>query len=207
MIAAIYARVSTVDQNCGMQLTELRAFAARMSWSLVEYIETASGKAGAKRPQLGCLLSDAKLRQFDIVLVWKIDRFGRSLQHFISNIQLLDAAGIRFIAPSQNIDTDTKSPIGKLLMNIMAAFAEFERDLIIERVKSGVVEYSRAFTRGEVGKSRHSKSGKDLRQGRPAKVFRRDLIPQLRGEGLSWREIAKRLQVPLATVYQATKAA
>jgi DNA invertase Pin-like site-specific DNA recombinase len=123
----------------------------------VEYVETASGKAGGKRPVLDRLLQDARLKKFDVVLVWKLDRFGRSLQHLIENVQTLDSAGIRFIVPSQNIDTDTRSPMGKFLMHIFGAFAEFERDLIVERVRAGVAEAKR--------------QGKHC--GRPARVLRR----------------------------------
>jgi putative DNA-invertase from lambdoid prophage Rac len=182
--AAIYARVSTQDQNCGLQLTELRGYAERMGWPAVEYVEKASGKAGGKRPQLDKLLDDARLRKFDIVLVWKMDRFGRSLQHLIANVQVLDSAGVRFIVPTQNIDTDKKSPMGKFLMHIFGAFAEFERDLIVERVKAGVAEAQR--------------NGKHC--GRPAKIFQRDQVAVLRKAGLSWRAVAKKLGRPLTTV-------
>lgn len=185
--AAIYARVSTQDQKCDLQLTELRGFAERMGWAIVEYIEKASGKAGSKRPMLDKLLADAQLRRFDVVLVWKMDRFGRSLQHLIENVRILSQLGIRFIAPSQSIDTDQRSPMGKLIMHLMGAFAEFERDLIVERVRAGVAEARR--------------QGKHC--GRPARVFRRDRAAALRREGKSWRAIAKELGVPVGTVRDA----
>jgi DNA invertase Pin-like site-specific DNA recombinase len=124
MTAAIYARVSIEDQNCGLQLTSCAAMPGRMGFIVVEYVEKASGKAGGKRPHLEKLLDDARLRKFDVVLVRKM------------NVQALDSAGVRFVAPSQNLDTDNKSPMGKFLMHIFAAFAEFERDLIVERVKA-----------------------------------------------------------------------
>jgi putative DNA-invertase from lambdoid prophage Rac len=184
MTAAIYARVSTEDQSCALQLTELRGYVERSGWTGVEYVETASGKAGGKRPVLDRLLQDARLKKFDVVLVWKLDRFGRSLQHLIENVQTLDSAGIRFIVPSQNIDTDTKSPMGKFLMHIFGAFAEFERDLIVERVRAGVKEAQRA--------------GKHC--GRPARVFRRDEAARLRKAGHSWRQVGKMMQVPWSTV-------
>lgn len=106
----------------------------------IEYVETGPGKVGGKRPVLDQLLQDALLKKFDVVLVCKMDRFGRSLQHLMENVQTLDSAGGRFIVPSQNIDIDTKSPMGKLLMHIFGAFAEFEQDLIVEGVRAGVVE-------------------------------------------------------------------
>jgi DNA invertase Pin-like site-specific DNA recombinase len=198
--AALYARVSTDDQNCGMQLNELREYAQRMRWTAVEYVEKASGKAGSKRPQLESLLRDAKMRRFDVVAVWRMDRFGRSLHDLIENVRQLDAAGIRFIVPSQNIDTDQKTAFGRFAMNIFAAFAEFERDLIIDRVNAGLVEYKRAYAAGQVGSSRHSKSGKDLPIGRPRRVFRRDTAADMRRQGMSWRAISAQLGVPVRTL-------
>jgi putative DNA-invertase from lambdoid prophage Rac len=206
MNAAIYARVSTDDQRCDAQLAELRAYVARMGWSAAaEYVETASGKAGAKRPALDRLLADARLRKFDAVLVWKLDRFGRSLQHMIENVSALDRAGVRFIAVTQNIDTDARSPMGNFMMHIFGAFAEFERSLIVERVHAGVGEYRRAFGAGEVGTTRHSRSGKDLPPGRPARIFRRDRAAALRKQGKSFRAIAAELGVPVSTVVDAVR--
>jgi DNA invertase Pin-like site-specific DNA recombinase len=184
MKAAIYARVSTQDQQCEMQLTELRSYVERMGWDGVEYVEKASGKAGAKRPELTRLMNDAQQRRVDVVLVWKLDRFGRSVQEFVDRVLALDRAGVRFIAVTQGIDTDQGSPAGKLLMHILAAIAEFERDLIRERVKAGVAEAKR--------KGKHC--------GRPKKVFRRDEAVNLRRKGMSWRKIAEVLGVPQATV-------
>lgn len=189
MIAAIYARVSTEDQHCEMQLSELRGYASRMGWETAEYVEKASGKAGAKRPQLERLMNDARLRRFDIVMVWKLDRFGRSVPEFVARVQQLDAAGVRFIAVTQGIDTDSRSPTGKLLMHILAAIAEFERDLIRERTRAGVAEAKR--------RGKHC--------GRPRKIFRRDEAAAMRAAGVSWRKIAAALGVPQATVRAALK--
>ena len=167
-----------------MQLSELRGYATRMGWQTREYIEKASGKAGSKRPILAKLMDDARLRRFDVVLVWKLDRFGRSVPEFVDRVQQLDAAGVRFVAVTQGIDTDSRSPAGKLLMHILAAIAEFERDLIRERVRAGVAQAKR--------------QGKHC--GRPRKVFRRDEAAELRAQGMSWRAIAAALGVPQATV-------
>jgi DNA invertase Pin-like site-specific DNA recombinase len=183
MIAAIYARVSTEDQKCDLQLSELRGYVERSGWKVIEYVETASGKAGGKRPALDRLLQDARLKKLDFVLVWKLDRFGRSLQHLIENVQTLDSAGIRFIVPSQNIDTDTESP-GKFLMHIFGAFAEFERDLIVERVRAGVAEAKR--------------QGKHC--GRPVRLFRKDEALRLRKAGHSWRRVGELMGIPWSTV-------
>jgi putative DNA-invertase from lambdoid prophage Rac len=189
--AAIYARVSTEDQRCDLQLTELRDYCARNGWDSVEYVEKASGKAGGKRPQLDWLLRDAKFKRFEIVLVWKLDRFGRSLQHLIENVRTLNAAGVRFIAVTQGIDTDNSSPMGTFLLHIFGAFAEFERNLIVERVRAGVAEAKR--------------QGKHC--GRPARIFRRDEAVRMRAEGMSWRVIAKSLDVPFSTLRGAVRKA
>lgn len=172
-----------------MQLSELRGFASRMGWEALEFVEKASGKAGSKRPVLERLMKDARMRRFNIVLVWKLDRFGRSVPEFVTRVQDLDNAGVRFIAVTQGIDTDSRSPTGKLLMHILAAIAEFERDLIRERVKAGVAEAKR--------RGKHC--------GRPKKVFRRDEAAEMRAAGLSWRKIAAALGVPQATVRLALK--
>jgi putative DNA-invertase from lambdoid prophage Rac len=183
MTAAIYARVSTEDQQCEMQLTELRAYCERQGWTVTEYTEKASGKAGSKRPVLARLMADAQMKRFDVVLVWKLDRFGRSLRDLIENIQTLDSAGIRFVAPNQGIDTDNRSPVGRLLLHIMGAFAEFERSLIVERVRTGVKEAQR--------------QGKHC--GRPKKIFRRDEALELRVAGASLRAIAAKLGISFGT--------
>lgn len=210
MNAAIYARVSTLDQNCAMQLTDLRAHCERNQWPpAVEYIENASGKAGSRRPVLKKLLQDAQSRKFDAVLVWKMDRFGRSTIDVITNIQELERAGIRFLSPSQAIDTDQRNPFAKAMMHLMAVFAELERDIIAERVNAGVQEYRRSYAAGRVGagKPRRSKSGKDLPHGRPQKIFARDKVKELADGGMSRRAIAKELKVSEATIRRTLKAA
>jgi len=184
MIAAIYARVSTMDQSCKMQLTELNAYNERSGWQTVEYVDEGVSGAKRSRPALDRLMKDAQLKKFDAVICWKLDRFGRSMIHLIENVQQLDRLGIRFIAPSQGIDTDQKSPTGRLILHILAALAEFERELIRERVKAGVAEAQR--------------QGKHC--GRPKRVFRKDEAVRLRKEGLSWRQLEKVMAVPQATL-------
>jgi DNA invertase Pin-like site-specific DNA recombinase len=180
--AAIYARVSTADQKTDMQFTELREYVARMGWEAIEYPEKMSSVK--KRPVFERMLADARLRKFDIVVVWKIDRLARSMKQFTDTVLALDECGIRFLAPTQAIDTDKQSPTGRFLMHILAAFAELERSMIVERVQAGVAEAKR--------------QGKHC--GRPKKIFRRDQALQLRKEGKSLRAIAKLLGVPLTTV-------
>lgn len=201
MRATIYARVSTSDQNCELQLRELREYLRRRGWDPAgEYVDVGISGSKASRPQLDRLMKDARGRRFDVVVVWKLDRWGRSLAHLVQSVQELSALGIRFIAVTQNIDTDEGNPMARLLMHLMGAFAEFERELICDRVKAGVTTYDRAYQAGEVGKQRHSRSGKDLAIGRPRKLFRRDEALAMRENGRSWRAIAKELGVPLATL-------
>ena len=187
MRAAIYARVSTERQDHALQVTEMRAYASRSGWEVHEYLEKASGKAGSKRPVLEQLMADARLRKFDAVLVWKLDRFGRSLSHLVENIRLLDSFGVRFIAVTMGIDTDNRTPMGTFIIQLFGALAEFERELIVERVRAGVAEAKR--------------QGKHC--GRPKKVFRRDEALRLRQKGLGWGSIAKRLGVARSTVRSA----
>jgi DNA invertase Pin-like site-specific DNA recombinase len=189
-----------------MQKSELRDYAARMGWAEpIIYEDTASGKAGAKRPAQTRLLADARLRKFDVLLIWKMDRFGRSLSELAANIQLLDQSGVRLLIPSQSIDTDNKSPMGKLIVGLFGLLAEFERALIIERVAAGQVQSRKDFAAGRIGKDKHTRSGKDLPSGRPRKIFRRDEALALRAQGKSLRAIAKLLGLPASTVADALK--
>lgn len=185
--AALYVRVSTQEQNTDRQTTELREYATRMGWNIVEYAEKRSSVK--KRPELDRLMEDARLRKFDVVLCLAMDRFGRSLKQLINNIETLDSYGVRFIALTQGIDTDKKNPIGTLLMQLFAAFAQFERAIIVERVRSGVAEAQR--------------QGKHC--GRPKRIFRRDEMRALKAQGFSLRAIAKKLELPLSTVADALK--
>ena len=185
MRVALYARVSTADQNCQMQLAELRTYAAARGWPIAgEYIDSGWSGAKASRPELNRLMADARKRRFDAVLVWKLDRWGRSVADSIRSIQELTSLGVRFVAVTQNIDTDESNPMSRFLLHIMAAFAELEREIIRERVTAGV-RNARAH-------------GKTL--GRPKRVFRRDEALRLRAAGMSWRKIAGELGAPLSTV-------
>ncbi|MDD5351453.1 MAG: recombinase family protein [Chthoniobacteraceae bacterium] len=184
MNCALYARVSTSDQNCALQLVELRRYADIRAWKVAgEFVDTISGAKG-DRPALGRLLTAAVQREFDVVLVWKLDRFGRSVLHLNQQLATLEASGVRFIAVSQGIDTDASNPMSRLLVQLLAAFAEFERELIRERVKGGQA----------------AAKSKGVRFGRPKRIFRRDLAAKMRAEGRSWRVIARELDVPVSTL-------
>jgi DNA invertase Pin-like site-specific DNA recombinase len=134
---AIYARVSTIDQNPDLQLAELREYAARRGWSIAsEYIDLGVSGSKESRPALNRMMKDAHARRFDAVACWKMDRLGRSLKHLISTIEDLAAYGVSFVALRDNIDLST--PAGRLMMHLLGAMAEFERGLIQERVVAGI---------------------------------------------------------------------
>jgi DNA invertase Pin-like site-specific DNA recombinase len=171
--------------------------AARNGWATVQYVDIESSRK--VRPQLEALLRDAKARKFDVVLCWKLDRFGRSTKELLTNIDALDLAGVRFLCGV--IDTDKRNPISRLILTVLAAVAEFERDLIRERTVSGSKEYARAFASGQVGPGRReSRSKRNLAPGRPKLIFRRDEAAKLRDLGHSWRAIAKHLGVSATTI-------
>ena len=135
MRTALYARVSTTDQTCEMQLRELREYAARRGWQIAgEYVDTGWSGAKASRPELDRLMQDARMRRFDAVLVWKLDRWGRSVADCIRSLQELASLGIRFLAVTQNLDTDELNP----MLHILAAFGELEKEMIRERVVAGI---------------------------------------------------------------------
>lgn len=138
-LCALYARVSTDDQTCALQLDEMRAFCERMGWKIFgEYVDTGFSGSTDKRPQLMKILTDARRRRFDCIIVWKLDRFGRSVSNFVRHMEDLTTWGVRFLTITQQIDTDQANPTSRLLMHIFAAFAEFERAMISERVKAGM---------------------------------------------------------------------
>jgi DNA invertase Pin-like site-specific DNA recombinase len=184
---AIYARVSTQDQNCEMQVRELREYAVRRGWNLVaEYVDTGWSGAKASRPQLDRLMKDARQHRFDVVMVWKLDRWGRSLVQSLQSVQELASMGIRFIAITQNIDTDQSNPMSRFMLHIFGAFAEFEREMIRERVCAGVRNAKR--------------KGKQL--GRKRVIFDRGKAHEMHVSGASVREISTALKVGRGTVHR-----
>jgi putative DNA-invertase from lambdoid prophage Rac len=190
MRVVLYARVSTEDQNCDLQLTELREYAARQKWEIVaEYVEKGVSGKLESRPQLNKLRQAAREGRFDAVLVWKLDRWGRSVIHSIESIQELVRNKVRFIATTQNIDTDQNNPMSNFILHIMAAFAELERGIIRERVVAGIAA---AKVRGR-------------KFGRPQKIFARDKVYALHAGGASIRQIAEQLEVGVGTVHRLLK--
>ncbi len=195
MRAAIYARVSTSDQNNAIQIRELTEYIERRHWEAAGVYQDQISGAKVSRPGLDRLMADARQRQFDAVLVWKLDRFGRSLVHCVSGIQELASLGIRFIATSQGLDTDESNPASKLLLHILAAVAQFERELIRERVSAGM----------RSAQAKGTRSGQPI--GRPRVVFDRVEVLRLRGEGLSLAKIAARTRLGRGTVFRIVQAA
>jgi DNA invertase Pin-like site-specific DNA recombinase len=183
MRIGIYARVSTKDQSCELQVRDLRAYCAARGFDLVgEYFDV--GQSGAKdsRPELNKLMDDARKRQFDAIVVWRFDRFARSTKHLLSALEEFRSLGIQFISYQENIDTS--SALGQALFTIVSAVAQLERDLIRERVSAGI-RNARA-------------NGKQL--GRPKSSVNRELILGLKAQGQSLRQIAATLGIGYGTV-------
>src|SRR5947209_2344742 len=184
---ALYARVSTSNgqQDPEMQLRELREYAKHRDLTIIgEYIDKMTGSKDS-RPTLNRLMADASQRQFDAILVWKLDRFGRSLRHLVNALAEFEALGIAFISLRDNLDLST--PSGRLMFHIISAMAEFERALIQERVKAGL----------------RNARAKGKRLGRPRTSVSQSRLELLRGLGMSWRSIAKELGVGIGTIYRA----
>src|SRR6202049_427622 len=168
MRIGVYARVSTRDQSCELQVRDLRVYCAARGFDLVrEYIDV--GQSGAKdsRPELNMLMDDARKRQFDAIVVWWFDRFARSTKHLLTALGEFRSLGIQFISYQENVDTST--PLGQALFTIVSAVAQLERDLIRERASAGI-RNARA-------------NGKKL--GRPMRTVDRDRILRLKAEGHS----------------------
>lgn len=190
MRAAVYARVSTKagSQNPDMQLRELRDYCHRRGWEITgEYAD--AGVCGAKeqRPELDRLLAECRKRRVDAVVVYRYDRFARSLRQLVNALEEFRALGIEFVSLHEGVDTST--PNGRLVFGIFASIAEFERELIRERVRSGLAA---ARARGK-------------RIGRPRKIVDATTIERLRASGASWRTIAARLGVSVGTAYSAAQ--
>jgi putative DNA-invertase from lambdoid prophage Rac len=136
MRAAIYARVSTFDQEPENQLAELRRYADARGWTATEFVDRGVSGAKDRRPALDALLQDARRRRCDVVVCWRLDRLGRNLKHLVTLLEELQALGVAFVSLTEGIDATT--PAGKLQMHILAAIAEFERERIRERVLAGL---------------------------------------------------------------------
>ena len=185
---AIYARVSTSKgtQDPEMQLSEARDYARRRGFQIAkEYVDTGISGCRDSRPALNELMADAGRRRFDAVLVWKLDRFGRSLKHLVNALEQLDSLGVSFISLHDNLDFST--PSGRLMFQIIGAMAEFERALIQERVRAGL----------------RNARAKGKRLGRPRVRVDAAQIAALRSEGKSWDAICRTTQISKGTAQRA----
>jgi DNA invertase Pin-like site-specific DNA recombinase len=185
--AAFYCRVSTGDQNLDTQLLDLREFAKQRGFELVgEYTDVISGTK-AKRPGLDRLMADARRRRFDVVLVAAFDRMARSVKHFLEVLDELNRLGVEFISLRENMDTG--GALGRALLIIIAAIAELERSLIIERVRAGM---RRAKLEGRrIGRA-------------PLNVDREEVVRDRR-TGMSLTRVATKYRISRASVCRLVK--
>jgi len=189
MRVAIYARVSTTDQNCETQLLELRSYAKARGWEIQrEYVDAGWSGSKASRPELDRLMKDALSRKVDTIAVFKLDRWGRSVRHIADSLAQLRDAGVRFIATTQGIDTIASNPTTDFLLNILAACAQLERELIRERVAAGM---KRAAVTG-------TRSGKAI--GRPRVIVDRKPVWDLREAGSSISAIERETGLSRGTI-------
>ena len=188
--AAIYARVSTKNgQHPEMQLEELQAYCQRRQWEIAgEYVDNGISGTREQRPALDRLLADCRKRLVDAVVVYRYDRFARSLRQLVNALEEFRALGVDFISLHEGVDTST--PNGRLVFGIFASIAEFERELIRERVRSGIAA---ARARGK-------------RLGRPKVTVDTYRIAFLRAQGLSWAKIGEALGIGEGTVRRAALA-
>ena len=192
MKAAIYGRVSTTAQDTNLQMREVRQFVQRRGWQIAEeYIDKGISGNKEKRPALDKLMSDAKRRRFDAVVVYRYDRFARSLRHLVNALEEFRALGIEFVSIHEGVDTST--PNGRLVFGIFASIAEFERELIRARVRSGLAA---AKARG-------------IQLGRPAlRKFTAREIKQLRRDrrkGMPFQKLAQLHGTSVWTAFQICK--
>src|SRR5690242_9582535 len=186
--AALYCRVSTSNhQNPEVQLRELHEFCDRRGWEITsEYTDVGSG-AKDSRPELNRMLADCRKRKVDAVVVYRYDRFARSLRQLVNALEEFRSLGIDFVSLHEGVDTST--PNGRLVFGIFASIAEFERELIRDRVRSGLA----------AAKAR----GKQL--GRPRVAVDELRIAELRAEGRGWKAIAAELGVGVGTILRAAE--
>lgn len=185
---AVYARVSTSDQNPGMQMDELRRVCAQRGWEIVgEYVDLGYSGSKDRRPQLDRLMGDVNRGKIGVVLVWRFDRFARSVRHLVSALEDFRARSVDFISVMDGIDTCT--PAGRFTFHVVAAVAELERELIRERTRAGIAAARR----------------RGAHVGRPrAKV---DLVraKALMTSGKSFRQAARELGIGTATLHRALR--
>lgn len=185
---ALYCRVSTSDkgQDFDMQLLPLRDFCKARGWTIYnEYVDIGVSGSKDKRPALDKLLNDARKRKIDAIAVWKLDRWGRSLQHLINSLSELQSLGIAFVSYQENIDLST--PAGKMMFHVIGAMAEFERELIRERVRAGI-------------QNARKKGVKVGRKAIPPVIC--DKVKEMKEQGFTIRAIAKKMKLSIGVVHK-----
>jgi DNA invertase Pin-like site-specific DNA recombinase len=188
MRTAIYARVSTSNngQSPEMQLRELCEYCERRGWPVAgEYVDVGISGSKDSRPELNRLIAEAHKRHFDAVVVWKFDRFARSVSHLLRALETFKALGIEFVSVSEQVDTST--PTGKMVFTVLGAVAELERSLIAERVKAGL----------------RNARAKGKRLGRPRVAVDACKVAALRDQGHSWASISASLGIGRGTAQRA----
>ena len=180
--AALYLRVSTVDQNPETQLHDLRQMAAQRGYQIVAEVADKISGVKARRPGLDGLMQDVRRGRFDVVMVWACDRIARSTRHFLEVLDELNRLEVEFVSFRENIDTG--GPLGRAVMVIVGAVAELERNLIIERVRAGM---RRAKLEGR-------------RLGRPPLNVNRDDLLRDRAHGHSLTQLARSYRISRASV-------
>jgi DNA invertase Pin-like site-specific DNA recombinase len=169
-----------------MQLRELRDYCKRRRWKIAgEYVDAGISGSRERRPELDQLMADAHRRRFDAVVVWKFDRFARSVSHLLRALETFKALGIEFVSLSEQVDTST--PTGKMVFTVLGAVAELERSLIAERVRAGL----------------RNAQAKGKKLGRPKVAVDARRIAALRRSGASWAQISAELGVGATTVRRA----
>lgn len=185
---AIYVRVSTSGQTVENQERELLAHCQRQGWQVFKvYRDEGYSGAVADRPALKEMMADARLGRFNLLAVWKIDRLARSISHLLEVLTELKGLGIGFVSLTEAINTETAQ--GRMIANFLGSIAEFERELIQERVRSGI---ARARSQG-------------IAIGRPRRGFDFAKAMELKNQGLGYKQIAKSLNVPRSTIHRALK--
>jgi DNA invertase Pin-like site-specific DNA recombinase len=170
-----------------MQTRELREYCERRGWTVAgEYVDVGISGTKEKREALDRLMQDAHRRRFDCVVVWKFDRFARSVSHLLRALETFKAQGIEFVSFSEQMDTST--PAGKMIFTVLDAVAELERSLIVERVKAGL----------------RNARAKGKRLGRPRKILDTKRVAARRAQGVGWKRIAAEMGVGVGIIYRVT---
>lgn len=180
---AIYLRCSTQEQSTDLQRIEIQRLADQRGWTDLTFFEDKASGTSTKRPQFAALLTGARKGLLDVIIVWRLDRFARSLKDLVTTLHELSELNVAFVSVRDQIDLTTST--GRLMLHLLGAFSQFEADLIRDRVRAGLM----------------AARAKGRRLGRPRSISAGD-VHRLRRDGLSIREIASRLKVSKSAVHK-----